>query len=112
MVCVMPSPFTRISHGTPARDALEEMSLRTQARVPVSSMKSGSFLAEPDGPEWQADGVPTAAAEKRNPRTYRLPPFSVGKVEAFAGSGQSPSGDTTPCRTRASAHSSAGNPEN
>src|ERR1019366_4485744 len=106
-----PSPFIPISHGTPAKGALEEMSLRMQARVPVSSMRSDIFLAGPDGPGRQSAGAPTAAGGKRNPGRHHPPSFSVGTVAVFAGSGRLPSADTRPCRTRASAHPSAANPE-
>src|SRR5438552_17321042 len=87
------------------------MSLRRQARVPVSSMRSGTFPVAQDGPERQIAGEPTAAGEKRNPNTHLLASFYVGTVGAFAGNGRLPSADTRPCRTRASGYSSMGNPE-
>src|SRR5579884_1489679 len=100
MVCII--PLLQICHGAPTTGAPEEMSLRTQARVPVSSMTSGIFLAVPDGQEEPSAVAPREAEVKRNPSMLRPVSADAGRVVVFHEFGRSPSVGTKQYRSLAS----------
>src|SRR5208337_1654804 len=90
MVWVISLTFVQTYRGARAINAPEEMPLRMQARVPVSSRRTGTFLAGPDGPARPNAAAPTVAGEKRNPGKHRPVSAGAGRVVAFRGSSRSP----------------------